>query len=54
MQLGNFEMDGPLFFFACILTATLAIFGTLYAVARDTKPDRVEARYRRERFLNFR
>jgi hypothetical protein len=47
-------MQGPLIFFACLLTATLSILGGLYAIAREAKPRRAVAPYRRVRFTNFR
>ena len=36
-------MEGPLIFFACLVAATLGILITLYAVARDAKPNHQDA-----------
>jgi hypothetical protein len=36
-------MEGPLIFFACMVAATLGILLTLYAVARDAKPNHQHA-----------
>lgn len=47
-------MQGPLAFFACLMTATLSMLGALYYIARDTKQDRAVAPYRQVRFWNFR
>jgi hypothetical protein len=47
-------MEGPLVFFAALVTATVGILAALYGMAKDAKPDRGGARYRRVRFWNFR
>jgi len=47
-------MEGPLVFFASLVTATLGIIAALYFVARDTKPHHHAAPYRRVGFHNFR
>jgi hypothetical protein len=46
-------IEGPLVFFAALVTATVGILAALYVVARDSKPDH-HAPYRRVRFWNFR
>jgi hypothetical protein len=47
-------MQGPLVFFVTLVTATLGILGALYGIAKDAKPNRGGAHYRRVRFFNFR
>jgi hypothetical protein len=49
-------MQGPLIFFASLVSATLGICAALYGLAKDTKPEpaRAVAPHRRERFWNFR
>jgi hypothetical protein len=47
-------MEGPLFFFACLVAVTLGILIALYAIARDAKPHHHHTPYRGVRFWNFR
>jgi hypothetical protein len=47
-------IEGPLVFFAALVTATVGILAALYAIAKDTKPHRGGAHYRRVRFWSFR
>jgi hypothetical protein len=47
-------MQGSVIFIACEMTATFVILAALYAICRDTKPNRPVAAYRRVRFHNFR
>jgi crotonobetainyl-CoA:carnitine CoA-transferase CaiB-like acyl-CoA transferase len=47
-------IEGPLVFFAALITATVGILAALYSVARDGKPARGDSAARRVRFWNFR